>query len=113
MMNKLHGRVGDSPIIGAGTYADNRTCAVSCTGWGEFFIKLSVAHDISSMVAYKGMSLQDAVREALLKVAGMNASGGIIALDTMGNQVIDFNTDGMYRAYRNDRSENVVEMYGK
>lgn len=113
MMNKMHGRVGDSPIIGAGTYADNRTCAVSCTGWGEYFIKLSVAHDISALMAYKGMTVQEAVAEVLTKVAGMKASGGIIALDRKGNVAIDFNTDGMYRAYRNAAGENVVELYGK
>lgn len=113
MMNKMHGRVGDSPIIGAGTYADNRTCAVSCTGWGEFFIKLSVARDVSALMEYKGMSVQDAVAEVLKKVATMKATGGIIALDSKGNMAIDFNTAGMYRAYRNAAGENVVEMYGK
>jgi beta-aspartyl-peptidase (threonine type) len=112
MMGKMHGRVGDSPIIGAGTYADNRTCAVSCTGWGEFFIKLAVAHDISAMMAYKGMSLKDAVAASLKKVADMNASGGVIAIDRKGNVVVDFNTPGMFRAYRNEAGENVVELYG-
>ena len=113
MMNKMYGRVGDSPIIGAGTYADNNTCAVSCTGWGEYFIRLSVARDISAMMEYKGMSIQDAGAAALKKVADMSASGGVIAVDKNGNIVMDFNTAGMYRAYRNEKGVNVVEMYGQ
>ena len=112
-MNKMYGRVGDSPIIGAGTYADNNTCAVSCTGWGEYFIRLSVARDISAMMEYKDMSIQNAVATALKKVAGMSASGGVIAVDKNGNIVMDFNTAGMYRAYRNEKGVNVVEMYGQ
>ncbi len=98
MTNKKYGRVGDAPIIGAGTYADNKTCAVSATGWGEFFIRLSVAHDISSMMNYGNFSLKDAADSVVMKkVPALGGDGGIIALDRQGNYVMTFNTAGMYR----------------
>ena len=110
-MNKMYGRIGDSPIIGAGTYADNKTCAVSCTGWGEYYIRLAVAHDISALMAYKEMSLVDAVSEALRKVKDLGGSGGVIAIDKDGAIVMDFNTNGMYRAYRDQEGNSEVLMY--
>ena len=99
MTNKKYGRVGDSPIIGAGTYANNKTCAVSCTGHGELFIRSVVAYDISCLMEYKGLSLKQAcdlvVYDKLVKIEG---EGGLIALDNKGNIELPFNSDGMYRA---------------
>ncbi len=100
MTNKRFGRVGDAPIIGAGTYANNATCAVSCTGWGEYFIRLVVAKTISDLVEYKGWSLQKAVNEVCMKqVPALGGDGGLIALDKDGNIAMPFNTAGMYRGY--------------
>lgn len=99
MTNKRWGRIGDAPIIGAGTYANNATCAVSSTGWGEYFIRAMVAYDISALMDYKGMSLQEAAKEVIQKkVPGLGGDGGIIAVDKNGNMVMEFNTEGMYRA---------------
>ncbi len=99
MTNKKWGRVGDSPIIGAGTYADAR-CGVSATGWGEFFIRAVVAHDICARVAYRGDSLQKASADVVMQeVPGLGGDGGIIALDAEGNIAMPFNTSGMYRAW--------------
>lgn len=99
MTNKKHGRVGDTPVIGAGTYANNATCAVSCTGHGEFFIRSVVAYDVSCLMAYKGLSLKEAcdtvVKDKLVKLGG---EGGLIAVDHSGNIELSFNSDGMYRA---------------
>ena len=99
LTNKQHGRIGDTPVIGAGTYANNSSCAVSCTGYGEFFIRSVVAHDISCLVEYKGLSLKEAcelvVKQKLVKIGG---EGGVIALDAMGNIELAFNSEGMYRA---------------
>lgn len=97
--NKRWGRVGDSPIIGAGTYADNRSCAVSATGHGEYFIRATVARDICARVQYKGISLAQAAQEiVMLELVEMGGDGGIIALDRQGNIALTFNTPGMYRA---------------
>lgn len=99
MTNKKWGRVGDAPIIGAGTFA-NDNCGVSATGWGEFFIRLTVAHDICARVAYRGDSLQAAADEVVMKrVPALGGDGGIIALDAQGNLAMPFNTGGMYRAW--------------
>ncbi len=99
MTNKRWGRVGDAPIIGAGTFAD-QTCGVSATGWGEFFIRLNVAHDICARVAYRGDSLQAAADEVIMKrVPALGGDGGIIALDAKGNIAMPFNTGGMYRGW--------------
>ena len=100
MTNKKYGRIGDSPIIGAGTYANNATCGVSCTGHGEFFIRYAVAYDVHALMAYKDMSLEEATNEVVnnkLKNAG--GSGGLIALDKYGNVSMTYNTEGMYRGY--------------
>ncbi|WP_340066333.1 isoaspartyl peptidase/L-asparaginase [Ascidiimonas aurantiaca] len=112
MTNKRWGRVGDAPIIGAGTYANNNTCAVSSTGWGEFFIRSVVAYDISALMEYKGMSLQEAAREVIHnKVATLGGDGGIVAIDANGNIAMEFNTPGMYRAHMNRDGELYVGMY--
>jgi len=98
MTYKMKGRIGDSPIIGAGTYADNNTCAVSCTGHGEYFIRNAVAYDISALMKYKNMSLQDAANRVIMqKLKKIGADGGIIAVDKNGNTAMTFNTPGMYR----------------
>ena len=100
MTNKRYGRVGDVPIIGAGTYANNATCAVSATGHGEYFIRYTVAHDISALMEYKGLSLQDAadvvVNDKLVKAHG---AGGVVAVDKNGIVYLTMNTTGMFRAY--------------
>ena len=96
---KRYGRIGDSPIIGSGTYANNRSVAVSATGTGEFFIRGTVAHDISALVEYKGMSVDDAAREVIFeKLVALKGDGGVIAIDRHGNISMPFNTVGMYRA---------------
>jgi beta-aspartyl-peptidase (threonine type) len=112
LTNKRPGRVGDSPIIGAGTYANNTSCAVSATGDGEFFIRAVVAHDVCALVAYKRVSLEAAVREVIHeKIAGMKAEGGVIALDPQGHIVADFNSEGMFRAARDSRGRKDVAIY--
>lgn len=112
MTNKRWGRIGDAPIIGAGTYANNATCAVSSTGWGEYFIRAMVAHDISALMEYKGLSLQDAAREVIQKkVPDLGGDGGIVAVDKNGNMVMEFNTEGMYRASMDASGNLVVGIY--
>ncbi len=100
LTNKSFGRIGDSPIIGAGTYADNRSCAVSCTGFGEAFIRAVVGHEISTRMRYLSESLEQAVAAALEDVAVCDGSGGVIAVDNEGNVSLQFNTPGMFRAWR-------------
>lgn len=97
MTNKKYGRVGDAPIIGAGTYCNNETAGISCTGWGEFYIRNVVAKTISDLMEYKGLSIAEASKIALDKVGGMGGDGGLIALDKKGNVAMPFNTEGMYR----------------
>lgn len=100
MTNKRWNRLGDTPIIGAGTYADNSTCAVSCTGHGEYFIRYAVAHDVSARMAYGGLSLQEAAEQVVLKkLVKKGGEGGLIAVDKNGNIALPFNTPGMYRGY--------------
>lgn len=114
MTNKRFGRVGDVPIIGAGTYADNATCAVSGTGWGEYFIRATVARDISVLMEYKGLTLEAAAKQVIHnKLTNMGGTGGIIAVDKNGNMVMDFNTAGMYRAKMNANGELAIEIYSK
>ncbi len=112
MTNKRYGRVGDSPMIGAGTYANNDTCAISCTGHGEFFIRAVVAYDISCLMEYKGWSLKQAcdfvVKDKLVKFGG---EGGLIAIDTKGNIELPFNSEGMYRAWQKDDGKIEVRIY--
>jgi len=111
MTNKKFGRVGDSPMIGAGTYANNETCGVSCTGSGEFFIRGVVAYDVSCLMEYKGLSLQEAcnavVKDRLIKIGG---DGGLIAVDKSGNLSFSFNTEGMYRGKKTN-DETYVGIY--
>ena len=112
MTNKRWGRIGDSPIIGAGTYANNKTCAVSSTGWGEFFIRGVVAYDISALMEYKGLSLAEAAKEVIQhKLSNLGGNGGIVALDKDGNIVMEFNTAGMYRGSINTEGELYLGIY--
>jgi len=112
MTNKRWNRIGDAPIIGAGTYANNKTCAISSTGWGEFFIRAMVAHDISAMMEYKGISLQEAATEVIQKkVPALGGDGGIVGIDNKGNVVMEFNTAGMYRAHMNAEGELFIGIY--
>ncbi|MGH1387083.1 isoaspartyl peptidase/L-asparaginase family protein [Kordia sp.] len=114
MTNKKWSRIGDSPIIGAGTYANNKTCAVSGTGHGEYFIRAAVAHDISALMEYKNMSLQEAAQEVIQnKLKNMGGDGGIIAIDAKGNLVAEFNTPGMYRAMADEKGNITVGIYKK
>ena len=109
--NKRPGRVGDTPVIGAGTYANNTTCAVSATGDGEYFIRAMVAGDVSALMEYCGMSLKDAAQTALDKVAKLGGGGGLIAVDHQGNITLPFNTAGMYRGYVDPNGKFVIEIY--
>lgn len=112
MSNKKFGRVGDVPIIGAGTYANNESCAVSCTGWGEFFIRLVVAKSVSDLVAYKNFSLKNAAGEMIYKkVPQLGGDGGLIAVDKKGNIAMPFNTAGMYRGFIRNDGKTVVNIY--
>ena len=112
MTNKKYGRIGDSPMIGSGTYANNKTCAISCTGHGEMFIRSVAAYDVSCLMEYKGLSLQEAmdivVNEKLLKMQG---EGGMIGVDAQGNAAMIFNSAGMYRGTRNSKGINEVSIY--
>ena len=110
--NKKFGRVGDSPIIGAGTYAHNNTCGVSATGHGEYFIRSVVAYDIAALMEYKNLSLQAAAEEVVMKkLVEKNGKGGVIALDKQGNISMPFNTEGMYRGYINKKGKPKVYIY--
>lgn len=113
MTNKKWDRIGDAPIIGAGTYANNATCAVSATGWGEFFIRSVVAHDISALMEYKGLPIEEAARIVIHeKVAKLGGDGGIVAIDNQGNIAMEMNSPGMYRAHINAAGQLNVKIYG-
>ncbi|HYG04286.1 MAG TPA: isoaspartyl peptidase/L-asparaginase [Chryseosolibacter sp.] len=104
MTNKRYGRVGDAPIIGAGTYANNATCGISATGWGEYFIRLSVAHDIAAMMEYAHLSIDEAADSVIMKkLTTLGGDGGVVGLDQQGNITMKFNSDGMYRGYIKER----------
>jgi beta-aspartyl-peptidase (threonine type) len=110
--NKQYGRVGDTPIIGAGTFADNDSVAVSCTGTGEFFIRWTVAHDIAALVQYRGMTVEQAGNEVIhKKLDAVNGDGGAIILDRKGNFAMPFNTEGMYRGWIGSDGVAHVEIY--
>lgn len=112
MTNKKYGRIGDSPIIGAGTYADNTTCAISCTGHGEPFIKAVAAYDVAARMEYKKLSLHDAMNEVVHgKLIEMNGEGGMIGIDAAGNVSMMFNSAGMYRATINTKGEKSIGIY--
>ena len=109
--NKLPGRIGDTPVIGAGTYANNQTCAVSCTGDGEYFIRAAAAHEVSALIEYRGMKLQEAAEMALDTVKKLGGTGGLIAIDKKGEIALPFNTNGMYRGHVDRDGKSVVEIY--
>jgi isoaspartyl peptidase/L-asparaginase-like protein (Ntn-hydrolase superfamily) len=112
LTNKMPGRVGDAPLIGAGCYADNATCAVSCTGTGEAFMKAVAAHDIAALMAYRGLSLDEAASHVVhAKLTELGGMGGLIAVDARGNVSLPFNTEGMYRGYAYVGKPAVVAVY--
>jgi beta-aspartyl-peptidase (threonine type) len=112
MTNKKYGRVGDSPIIGAGTYANNTTCAISCTGHGEPFIKAVAAYDVSCLMEYKGLSLEQAMNKVVFeKLIALQGEGGMIGVDRQGNVCMLFNSEGMYRGYRKHDGSQEAAIY--
>ncbi len=111
MTNKRFGRIGDTPIVGAGTYADNRTCAVSCTGHGEFFMLAAAAYDVAARIKYKNSSLIEAAQETVDYLRDIGGEGGLIAVDARGNVALPFNSEGMYRGFVNSDGEIIVEIY--
>ena len=113
MTNKHFGRIGDSPMIGAGTYANNSTCAISCTGHGEFFIRGLAAYDVSALMEYKGLSLAEAAKEVINnRIKAIGGEGGLIGVDADGNIAMPFNTSGMYRAFRKSDGSQEIGIYG-
>ena len=112
MTNKKYGRIGDSPMIGAGTYANNKTCGISCTGHGEIFITAVAAYDVSALMEYKGFTLQQAMEEVVNKrLVAMEGEGGMIGVDGQGNAAMVFNSAGMYRGMRNSEGAEEVAIY--
>jgi beta-aspartyl-peptidase (threonine type) len=111
MTNKKFGRIGDAPIIGAGTYANNATCALSATGWGEFFIRVGVARDIAAQMEYKGASLADAAAATIGKVDKLGGDGGVVCIDKDGHIAMPFNSAGMYRGYRLSTGASAIEIF--
>jgi beta-aspartyl-peptidase (threonine type) len=112
MTAKKWGRVGDTPIAGAGIWADNSTCAISCTGHGEFFIRSVVAYDVHCLIDYKGMSLQEAAEEVVMnKLVKTEGEGGLVAVDAQGNIAMPFNSVGMYRACKSSSGREEVKIY--
>ncbi len=112
MTNKKFGRIGDSSVIGAGTYANNKTCAISCTGHGEIFIRSVAAYDVSALMEYKGLSLREAVEEVVnRKLTALQGEGGMIGVDTHGEAVMVFNCEGMYRALRSSDGRDELGIY--
>ena len=112
MTNKRFGRIGDSPVIGAGNYANNKTCAISCTGSGEFFIRGVVAYDVACLIEHKEMSLLEAANEVIHKrILEIGGDGGLIAVDAKGNIAMPFNTEGMYRATKSSNGKEEISIY--
>jgi beta-aspartyl-peptidase (threonine type) len=112
MTNKRFGRVGDSPMIGAGNYANNKTCAISCTGSGEFFIRGVVAYDVACLIEHKGLSLLEAANEVIHeRILEIGGDGGLIAVDAKGNVAMPFNTEGMYRATKSSNGKEEISIY--
>lgn len=112
MTNKKYGRIGDSPVIGAGTYANNKTCAISCTGHGEVFIRAVAAYDVSCLMEYKNYTLQQACEEVVLKkLVDMGGEGGLIAVDAEGNFSMVFNSAGMYRGCKSSENVKIIALY--
>lgn len=113
MTNKKYGRIGDSPIIGAGTWADNQTCAVSSTGHGEYFIRLTIARDVAAHMEYKGMPLGEAGETVLRKLTNLGGTGGFIAIDRKGNIAMPFNTSGMFRGFAKANGEKEIAIFAR
>lgn len=114
LTNKKYGRIGDSPIIGAGTYANNQTCGVSSTGTGEFFIRTVAAHEVSNLIRYKKATPKQALHEVIFNQIGkLNGKGGMIVLDKYGNAYWDFSSLGMFRAYKNSKGTTIIKMFEK
>ena len=112
MTNKKYGRIGDSPLIGAGTYANNKTCAISCTGHGEPFIRAVAAHDVSCLMEYKGLTLEQAMQVVVNeKLVALEGEGGMIGVDAQGNPAMVLNCAGMYRGYRSSDGTTQVSIY--
>jgi beta-aspartyl-peptidase (threonine type) len=112
MTNKKYGRIGDSPLIGSGTYANNNTCAISCTGHGEVFIRAVAAYDVSALMEYKGLSVQEACDEVVMnKLIKMDGEGGLISVDAKGNYAMVFNSAGMYRGVKSSDGTNHIAIY--
>jgi L-asparaginase / beta-aspartyl-peptidase len=112
MTNKKYGRIGDTPMIGSGTYANNKTCAISCTGHGEIFIKAVAAYDVSCLMEYKGLSLTEAMNEVVnVKLKAMDGEGGMIGVDAKGNMALLFNSAGMYRGAQSSDGTYFVSIY--
>jgi len=111
MTNKKYGRIGDAPVIGAGTYANNLTCAISCTGHGEYYIRLGFARDISALMEYKNLSVKEACQEEIRKLTELNGTGGVIAIDADGNIAMEFNTSGMFRGYLKSTGEKEIAIF--
>ena len=114
MTNKKYGRIGDSPIIGAGNYANNKTCGISATGTGEYFIRTVAAHEVSALMMYKDLSLKEAIKQVVhVEIDSLGGDGGLIGLDKNGNIAWDFNTEGMFRGYKKSTGEQVIEIYNQ
>ena len=114
MTNKKWNRIGDAPIIGAGTYANNASCAISATGWGEYFIRAVVAHDIAALMEYKGLSIQEAAKIVIHdKVRKLGGDGGIVGIDNKGQIAMEMNTAGMYRAHMDGEGNLTVKIYAE
>jgi beta-aspartyl-peptidase (threonine type) len=112
MTNKKYGRIGDSPIIGCGTYANNKTCGISCTGHGEMFIRTVAAYDVSCLMEYKNMGLEEAMQVVVQgKLIAIGGEGGMIGVDRFGKPALVFNSKGMYRAYKTSEGEELVALY--
>jgi L-asparaginase / beta-aspartyl-peptidase len=112
MTNKKYGRIGDSPLIGSGTYANNKTCGISCTGHGEMFIRTVAAYDVSCLMEYKGFTLQQAMDEVVnKKLVALGGEGGMIGVDSQGNAALVFNSRGMYRAIKSSEGTEMVALY--
>ncbi len=111
LMNKQYGRIGDSPIIGAGTYADNETCGISCTGIGEYFIRTAAAHSVSDIIKFQHLPLLRAQQKVIFKIQDLGGRGGMIGLDRKANVAWFFNTEGMFRAFKKSNGEKQIRFY--